>query len=932
MVNNLRFVILGDDRGSRAFDSFSRSVNRSNRAVDQNRTMLQRLSGQSDKTGKGVLKLTGTISGFSDAMSVGSKNTGMFAKVMAGLSLATGLLEPPMAGLVVAAGGLAAGLAAAGTAAIAFGAVAGPNISKAATAAQAAQTAQDQYKTAVTAATAAYQHQMTTASTKAQRAAAETRKASALQAAWKARVQATTAAYQGLTPAQVQLSKNIGAMTGQWQKFTASFAPKLNQVMKQVRPLFAAILPDLRKLATAGFTGISTLLSSLGSANTAGLTRFINMLARNAPEAIVRLGVAIGHIGTGIAGILRAFMPVSQGMLKGLDAITARFAKWGQTLSGHSGFASLMEMFRKDTPVVNQVLKNLAVILKNVVSAMAGFSSPSNSLGLLNTLQALSGIIARLSANKQLMNLVLTFLLWSSIARKVLGPLAGIGQAVSGIGKTYGTIKSGVTLLGRFRDGFTNANAAASEFSGTAGTMGGKVRSAFSAIGSGAKAMWGLAAAASAATFAWVKNSAAIVWNKTVELAQAAASKVAAAAQWLWNAALSANPIGLVIIAVGALVAAVIYAYKHFRWFRDFVNAVWRDIRAWTAGAWHAILGAIKATWNWVKRNWPLLLGILTGPIGAAVILIIRYRDVIWNGIRAVWRWIGSAWGHVQGWLSVPVRAAGRIIGGIFGAIRGAARAVWSWISSAWQRITGWLTAPFRKAWHVIKGIWDAIAAIIRKITSFGGGSSPTGGGVPGRYTGGSSGTSAGAAQAYAARVLPGYGWDPAQMNPLVALWNQESGWRWNAQNPTSGAYGIPQSLPASKMASAGSDWRTNPATQIRWGLGYIKGRYGSPAGAWSHEQAFNWYARGGAIREPVLGVGLRTGRGYGFGEKGRSEYVGGSDMNAQLDQLIGRVDDLIGAVYDSAGRNAGDTAAGMAAALGVAGSRAAMRARYSPV
>lgn len=95
--------------------------------------------------------------------------------------------------------------------------------------------------------------------------------------------------------------------------------------------------------------------------------------------------------------------------------------------------------------------------------------------------------------------------------------------------------------------------------------------------------------------------------------------------------------------------------------------------------------------------------------------------------------------------------------------------------------------------------------------------------------------------QRIAASMLASYGWGADQMAPLVALWTKESGWNPGAYNP-SGAYGIPQSLPGSKMASAGPDWRTNPATQIRWGLSYIKGVYGSPAAAWGHSQATNWY------------------------------------------------------------------------------------------
>lgn len=101
---------------------------------------------------------------------------------------------------------------------------------------------------------------------------------------------------------------------------------------------------------------------------------------------------------------------------------------------------------------------------------------------------------------------------------------------------------------------------------------------------------------------------------------------------------------------------------------------------------------------------------------------------------------------------------------------------------------------------------------------------------------------------ALAQQMLGSFGWGPDQWAPLHSLWMQESGFRTTIANPSSGAYGIPQSLPGSKMASAGADWRTNPATQIKWGLGYIKDRYGSPGGAWAHEQSANWYEMGGRV------------------------------------------------------------------------------------
>ncbi|MEU9099979.1 transglycosylase SLT domain-containing protein [Streptomyces sp. NPDC048361] len=83
---------------------------------------------------------------------------------------------------------------------------------------------------------------------------------------------------------------------------------------------------------------------------------------------------------------------------------------------------------------------------------------------------------------------------------------------------------------------------------------------------------------------------------------------------------------------------------------------------------------------------------------------------------------------------------------------------------------------------------------------------------------------------------------DPAQFAAFSKIVSQESGWNHTATNSSSGAYGLVQALPASKMASAGADWKTNPATQIKWGLDYMNSRYGSPVGAWNFWQAHHWY------------------------------------------------------------------------------------------
>lgn len=91
-------------------------------------------------------------------------------------------------------------------------------------------------------------------------------------------------------------------------------------------------------------------------------------------------------------------------------------------------------------------------------------------------------------------------------------------------------------------------------------------------------------------------------------------------------------------------------------------------------------------------------------------------------------------------------------------------------------------------------------------------------------------------------RLMQQFGFAPDQWQYLDALWQRESGWNHVAENPSSGAYGIPQSLPGSKMATVAPDWRTNPETQITWGLAYISARYGNPEGAWAHSQRVGWY------------------------------------------------------------------------------------------
>ncbi|MGH8892690.1 MAG: lytic transglycosylase domain-containing protein [Actinomycetes bacterium] len=93
-----------------------------------------------------------------------------------------------------------------------------------------------------------------------------------------------------------------------------------------------------------------------------------------------------------------------------------------------------------------------------------------------------------------------------------------------------------------------------------------------------------------------------------------------------------------------------------------------------------------------------------------------------------------------------------------------------------------------------------------------------------------------------ASMAAESYGWGAGEFSCLDSLWERESGWDHTATNPSSGAYGIPQALPGSKMSEYGSDWRTDPVTQIQWGLSYIRSAHGTPCGAWNTFQSKGWY------------------------------------------------------------------------------------------
>ena len=238
----------------------------------------------------------------------------------------------------------------------------------------------------------------------------------------------------------------------------------------------------------------------------------------------------------------------------------------------------------------------------------------------------------------------------ASRSAQVAGGLGDLGGALGQMGGPIGAVGSGMELLGPSIMGLTGAADLA--------------EAAMSTLN-----LTNIKSAASSALAA-VQTGIQTVATYAAE----AASKAWAAAQWLLNAALSANPIGIVVIAIVALVAAIVLAWQHSQTFRDIVT-----------GAFNAVLDVVQAVWGWIKTNWPLLLAIITGPIGLAVLAITRNWQAIKDGVTGVYDWIVAEFNLVVGFITALPGRITTAAAGMWDGIKNAFKAAVNWIIDAWN-------------------------------------------------------------------------------------------------------------------------------------------------------------------------------------------------------------------------------------------------------
>lgn len=634
------------------------------------------------------------------------------------------------------------------------------------------------------------------------------------------------------------------------QVFTGQLVPDLRDVAKflgdiatSARNLFVAIEPLLADLAGIGLKTLDAVASILAHQLGPALVAVTNFIKDNRAVFDILITVYLTPL------LIR---------LTALSAI--------RSITAVAGLAKDVAMF----PINN---------LGKIIGGIKDFAAPGGALdGLrlhgMNATQALKDFGGKIKDLGSAGWDILT-----TNASKIGGALKNAGQAGLQMGQD---ILTGIKMYG--------AQAWAGAVAGV-----GKLKDAVLAL-------------RDSELLATVAEKAQALWAGIVMGAEKVWTVVQAALDFV----LDANPIALVVIALAMLAAGLVYAYQHSATFRDIVQGAFHVIADAAKFMWNDVLkptfrflldtflsvaggiidGAAKM-FGWVPGIGGMLKGAakafdgfasdvnsaLGGIQSKTVPVTITFNGVPQGSINNHTYTSTTGWSYADGgpitggvagkdsvpilampgehmWTAAEVQAAGghqamyamrsavRANGGVKKYANGGP--VYHGLSLGTSMPAD--TASVNYSWQPLLG--EIINNTVHQITSdYIKGFQQAAAQAGTNNAGGFAGAASGAAQTYAQSLLASYGWGPNQMGPLINLWNQESGWRWNALNPSSGAYGIPQALPADKMASAGSDWQTNYQTQIRWGLGYIAGRYGSPASAWAHEMAYNWYDDGGLAR-----------------------------------------------------------------------------------
>lgn len=731
--------------------------------------------------------------------------------------------------------------------------------------------------------------------------------ASAMRAVQTASVSAGAAGGASLASINAQLAKTNPAVLAFAKFIESTIKPafqKLSGVaaaglLPGVQRGFAALLPVI-PLLTRFVASMARAMGDLFKQASLALTspfwvQFFRYVNQTAAPTLVTFARIMGNLAKGFAGLLEAFQPLTDAIGQSLLRMSRSFAAFG-TGSGSQAapFLRFMAYVKTEGPKVADMFGQLFTLIGHLVvalaplgdvlvTAIAGFSRLLNSLNSNELLTAMIGIGALISIISGPAGLTVAIVAaaglvaanwdkitgafssaqqWASTQWKELwGEVTGyLVNPVNDAQKKISSLFDGTHIRGYFT-GLSDwvSNTWSKAWAGTENHVIAPVKSAVVKIGGWFGAKGALRSAFSDATD-WVSGTFASAWAKTESVLLAPLYAARDVLEGLFGKkgsvpALLRN----FVSATDSIWSGLESVFKKPITF--LVNVV---LKAGLLHAWDTIAALIpgmpKSLSNLeskvnLPKGWAgggVLPGYAPGVDSIPAMLSPGEGILVPEAVRGIGG--AAAVGAINAAYSPRAHFAGGGVAGVLDSVNPA-----KWISDfigsiqdAYTQLSQLGTTPVAQIlatmpkaigsqmidyvksipadiWNTIKGlassVWSGITGL------FGGGPSPSG-----------------SAKSIGQNMAAQLGWTGAQWSDLDSLWTRESGWQWNATNPSSGAYGIPQALPASKMAAAGADWLTNPATQIKWGLGYIAGRYGNPANAWAHELAFNWYDQGGLL------------------------------------------------------------------------------------
>lgn len=481
----------------------------------------------------------------------------------------------------------------------------------------------------------------------------------------KEKVKAYRDALAKLPPATRETAIAFMGLRNDFKNWSDSLSSTTMPLFTRGIQLLRSLLPSLTPLVTAAAGAFSTFLGTVESdVRGGGIQRFFTQLAETATQTLPVFLRSARNIAIGIGGIIKAFLPFSTTMTGGIETLTEKFAAWGQSLGGSSGFAIFMKNMTSVGPQVGEVLSNLATIVLNLIAAFAPFSGAT---------LAITAAMAQLVA---------------AIPVPVLKVLVGIITTLTIAMKAYAVIQGIITAA-------TKAWAVAQAI----------LNSAFLANPIGAIIV-SLVLLGALFVLLWkrsetFRNIVMGVWNFLKTAVPAAVSWIVNFVKEHWKL--------LLIILTGPIGIAVSLVIKYWDKIQD------------------VFMGAVNAVVNFVRSHWKLLLAIITGPFGIIVYLIIKYWSQIKAAFSAATQFVVGVVKGFVGNVIAGIRRAGQIVSTIAGILNSFNRAIVSRLTSAARTIAsfpGRIIGFFRGAgsWlynagkNIIQGLINGIIGMFNSL------------------------------------------------------------------------------------------------------------------------------------------------------------------------------------------------------------------------